>query len=105
MEILPELSFAYFDGTVVLPKNLKTIGKRAFYNSQIIEINLPGSLQSIADEAFYNAKDLFSISCNAATPPLLGENVFYGVNKNTCSLKVPDASRQLYAKAKQWKNF
>ena len=105
LEILPELSFAYFDGTVVLPKNLKTIGKRAFYNSQIIEINLPGSLQSIADQAFYDAEDLSAISCNAATPPLLGENVFYGVNKNTCSLKVPDASRKLYAKAEQWKDF
>ena len=105
LEILPELSFAFFGGTVVLPKNLKTIGKEAFYDSQIIEINLPGSLQSIADQAFYNAKYLSTISCNAATPPLLGKNVFYGVNKNTCSLKVPDASRKLYTKAKQWKDF
>ena len=105
LEILPEGSFAYFKGTVVLPKNLKSIDKQAFYNSQIKEINLPGSLQSIADEAFYDAKDLSAISCNATTPPLLGENVFYGVNKNTCSLKVPDASRQLYAKAEQWKDF
>ena len=105
LEILPEGSFAYFNGTVVLPKNLKSINKQAFYNSKIKEINLPGSLQSIADEAFYNAKYLSTISCNAATPPLLGENVFYGVNKNTCSLKVPDASRKLYAKAEQWKDF
>ena len=105
LESLPEGFFAGFKGSVVLPKNLKTIGKRAFYNSQIIEINLPGSLQFIADQAFYNAKNLSTISCNAATPPLLGKKVFYGINKNTCSLKVPDASRKLYAKAKQWKNF
>ena len=105
LESLPELSFAHFDGTVVLPKNLKNIGKEAFYDSQIIEINLPGSLQSIADQAFYNAKYLSTISCNAATPPLLGKNVFYGVNKNTCSLEVPNASRKLYAKAEQWKDF
>ncbi|WP_295813073.1 leucine-rich repeat domain-containing protein [uncultured Apibacter sp.] len=105
LESLPEESFAYFNGTVVLPKNLKTIGKGAFKYSKIKEINLPGSLQSIADQAFYNVKYLSAISCNATTPPLLGENVFYGVNKNTCSLEVPDASRQLYAKAKQWEDF
>ena len=105
LESLPEFSFAYFDGTVVLPKNLKSIDKQAFYNSKIIEINLPGSLQSIADEAFYNAKNLSSIRCNAATPPLLGKNVFYGVNEDTCSLEVPDASRKLYEKAEKWKYF
>ena len=105
LEILPKLSFAGFGGTVVLPKNLKNIEKEAFGYSKIKEINLPGSLQSIADEAFYNAKYLSTISCNAATPPLLGKNVFYGVNKNTCSLKVPDASRKLYANAEQWKDF
>ena len=105
LETLPELSFAYFNGTVVLPKNLKSIDKQAFYNSKIKKINLPSSLQFIADQAFYNAKDLSSIRCNAATPPLLGENVFSGVNENTCSLKIPNASRQLYAKAEQWEDF
>ncbi|WP_303839047.1 leucine-rich repeat protein [Apibacter mensalis] len=105
LESLPYRSFRYFNGIIVLPKNLKTIGKEAFYNSLIKEITLPASLKNINTEAFYNAKQLASITSNNSTPPSLGKNVFNGVDKNNCLLQVPNSSRQLYAKADQWKDF
>ncbi|WP_255410584.1 leucine-rich repeat protein [Apibacter sp. wkB309] len=98
-------AFSQFGGSVSLPKNLKTIGKEAFYNSLIKEITLPASLKNIDTDAFYNAKQLASITSNNSTPPYLGKNVFYGVDKNNCLLQVPNSSRQLYAKADQWKDF
>ena len=105
LESLPYKSFASFNGTVVLPKNLKVIDKEAFLYSGIKEIILPASLKKIDTEAFYGAKQLVSITSNSTTPPALGKNVFYGVDKNTCLLQVPNPSRPLYAKADQWKDF
>ncbi|MCX8677498.1 MULTISPECIES: leucine-rich repeat protein [unclassified Apibacter] len=105
LESLPYRSFRYFNGFIVLPKNLKTIGKEAFYNSLIKEITLPASLKKIDTEAFNGAKQLVSITSNNTIPPSLGKNVFNGVDKNNCLLQVPNSSRQLYAKADQWKDF
>ena len=105
LETLPYLSFAKFNGIISLPKNLKTIGQEAFYNSLIKEIILPASLKKIDTEAFNGAKQLVSITSNNTTPPSLGKNVFYGVDKNNCLLQVPNSSRQLYAKSDQWKDF
>ncbi|WP_160557461.1 MULTISPECIES: leucine-rich repeat domain-containing protein, partial [unclassified Apibacter] len=40
LETLPYLSFAKFNGIITLPKNLKTIGQEAFYNSNINTLDL-----------------------------------------------------------------
>lgn len=59
-------NFLYFHGfsfsmdcnEVVLPKTIKSIGKRAFFYSKIQCINLPEGLETIDDEAFCECSDL-----------------------------------------------
>ena len=45
------------------------------------------------------------LRCDAITPPSLGSDVFYNVNKSTCKLVVPDQSIYQYKAAEQWKDF
>ena len=59
-------NFLYFNGysysfdctEVVLPKTIKSIGKLAFYRSNIKSINLPEGLESIGEAAFMNSAKL-----------------------------------------------
>lgn len=74
------------------------------YNSHLMEVNFPSSMVSIGDVAFADCYNLKSISCAAATPPVLGRDVFKDVDK-TIPLYVPQASIDLYKNADQWKDF
>jgi len=47
---------------VILPSNLKAIGKRAFYNSSLKSVTAPSTLQAIGDEAFRNCYNLVTCS-------------------------------------------
>ena len=68
-------------------------------------ITIPNSVASIGDYAFYCCFDLNLIRCDAVTPPSLGYDVFYEVNKSTCKLVVPDQSISQYKAAEQWRDF
>jgi hypothetical protein len=63
---------------------------------------------------FWGCSSLSSLYLNMKTPPSLVPldtqtgsqlNAFGGVDKTTCKLFVPMGSKQLYAKADQWKDF
>ena len=45
------------------------------------------------------------ITCLAQNPPELGASVFHNVNKETCTLKVPLGTYDVYHEADQWKDF
>ena len=68
-------------------------------------IIIPNSVTSIGYAAFAYCSDLNLIRCDAVTPPSLGYDVFYKVNKSTCKLLVPDQSISQYKAAEQWKDF
>ena len=68
-------------------------------------IIIPNSVTSIGYAAFAYCSDLNLIRCDAVTPPSLGYDVFYEVNKSTCKLVVPDQSISQYKAAEQWKDF
>lgn len=62
--------------TVILPKNLKEIGKEAFWNCFKMEsINLPEGLQIIGDKAFQNCSKLGSITLPSSLETI-GEQAF-----------------------------
>jgi hypothetical protein len=56
---------------------------------------------------FYNCSGLAEIHCKSETPIDLSENinVFYGVNKETCTLYVPKGSYNDYKAAAVWQDF
>ena len=86
---------------LVIPEGVQTIDGSAFYGNSLQNLTLPSTITSIGNEAF--RCNLQSIICNAATPPMLGDNAFSsGIMPD---VKVPLASIAAYRKAYGWKDF
>ena len=88
---------------LVIQEGVQTIDNYAFNSNSLQNLTLPSTITSIGNNAFLYNSNLQSITCNAATPPTLGDNAFSsGI---TPSIKVPLASIAAYRKAYGWKNF
>jgi hypothetical protein len=89
----------------VIPNTVTAIGSRAFYYCRsMTSIDIPDSVTTIGQYAFYYCNGLTSITVLAETPPTLGSNVFYRVNK-TIPLYVPYGCAQIYRNAAGWSEF
>jgi len=91
-----------------IPSSVTSIGSYAFYGCwYLTTINIPISVSFVGGSAFLNCTDLTSIYAYSATPVdlTLSTNVFNSVNKNTCTLYVPYASKAAYQAASQWQDF
>jgi len=53
--------------SLILPKNVTTIGKRAFYGTAITRVDIPKGVSLVDDETFYNCKNLVEITIPSAT--------------------------------------
>ena len=89
--------------SVTLPESLTTLGSDAFCGCNHKELTLPSTVTMIESGAFVSNNRFQSITCNATTPPSLGENVF-GYNA-FATVKVPLSSIAAYRQAEGWKNF
>ena len=89
--------------SVTIPEGVTTIGDGAFFGCNLKELTLPSTVTMIEIGAFLSNNRCQSITCNATTPPNLGENVF-GYNAST-TVKVPLQSIVAYRQAVGWKNF
>lgn len=87
---------------LVIPEGVQTIGDYAFKYNSLKKLTLPSTITSIGNYTFYSGY-LQSITCNAATPPTLGDDVFN--IEITPSIKVPLASIAAYRKVYGWKDF
>ena len=89
---------------LVIQEGVQTIGYNTFGNNSLKNLTLPSTIKSIGSSAFCRYSGyLQSIICNAATPPTLGDNAFYG--STIQEVKVPLASIAAYRKAYGWKDF
>ncbi len=88
---------------LVIPEGVQAIGYYAFFNNSLQNLTLPSTITSIGNSAFRSNKNLQSITCNAATPPTLGDDAFYG--SNIQEVKVPLANIAAYRKVYGWKDF
>ena len=94
---------------MVVPENIKVLG--AFFLAlcpELTSVELPSTLTEIEYNAFSYDPKLKTVTCKAATPPVIeaGKNVF----KDTpigfvTTLRVPAGSKALYQAAEGWKGF
>jgi len=83
------------EGGYSIPDGIQKIASGAFYNSKVYLVVIPESVAEIGNEAFRGCKYLTAITCNALTPPILGQDVFLLANTHI-PLYVPEESIALY---------
>ena len=113
--VLPDYAFTYIQTVhntetgeelpinIILPQNLTKIGISCFSGAQIKQITIPDTVTEIGDIAFALCRQLESITCLAATPPVLGTDAFSDAAEFT--IKVPAASVAAYKAADGWKDY
>ena len=88
------------------PNTETTIGDRAFMGcSEFIYIHLYGSTTAIGASAFAQCTHLACIFVDMLNPIKINKNVFEGVDKNACTLFVPEGKYQPYWLADVWGDF
>ena len=96
-------------GSYNIPPSVTSIWEYAFYNCiNLTSVIIPSSVTDLGDNSFYNCSSLSSIYVCSSNPVVLGffhANIFYNVNKTTCTLYVPIGSKNAYQTAERWKDF
>ena len=98
--------------SIEIPNSVTAISDYAFsFCSSLSSVYISNSVTEVGNSAFYWCKKLREIKCDAAEPPVCGnddfgsEGVFIGVNPRTCKLYVSEQSVDKYRAADQWKDF
>jgi hypothetical protein len=93
---------------VTIPSSISTISSSAFdFCKKLRSIIIPSTVISIESWAFYECSKLSSIYVYFISPVNLNSSrdVFYNVDKNSCTLYVPYGSKASFQVAFQWKDF
>jgi len=92
-------------GTVNIPNSVTTIRGSAFeICSNLTSINIGNSVITIENYAFNRCSKLTFITCNTATPPILGINVFNSVPK-TIPVYIPCGTYNNYSNDSEWSSY
>lgn len=93
-------------GSMVIPDSVTNIGRYTFYGcANLTALFMPDTLGYIEEGAFSGCTKLNQIQCLAVNPPIVESNVFYGVSRADCIIKVPSESVDDYCAANVWKEF
>jgi hypothetical protein len=99
-------SSCYSLTSVTIPNSVTSIGGSAFYGCRsLTSITIPNSVITIGDRAFEGCSGLTSVTSLNPAPPEVSFYTFTGVNKELCTLFVPQASISAYRAADVWKEF
>ena len=101
-------AFSYRSGlaSITIPNSVITIGDGAFLRCEdLISVVIPNSVTNIGYNAFRDCFSLKNITSFAVTPPACSSYVFYNVDKQACTLNVPEESVDLYKASDEWKDF
>ena len=99
-------------GNVKVKEGTRVIGSQMFRTYKISSIALPKSIKHIGGGAFAWCDQLTSITCEAATPPIIVnsitgsqfDDVFFYVEKSI-PVYVPAGAEELYRAANNWNEF
>ena len=96
---------------LMLSEGITSIGQSAFWGiTSMKTLTLPSTLTKIESYAFGDATGLTQISCDAQTPPALGDDVFktsatgmdWDYIGQHCKLVVPEGSKDKYQASEPW---
>ena len=91
--------------SITIPNSVTSIGEGAFRNcSSLTSIVIGNGVTSIGKAAFYYCSSLTSVTCEATTPPTVGEYAFYDVSKSI-PIYVPCGCVEAYKAASGWSDF
>ena len=91
---------------ITIPSTVTSIGYYGIAEcTGLSNLSIPSSVSTINDYAFVGNTGLTSFYANSTTPVRVNSNVFYSINKTTCTLYVPKGSKSLYQVATGWKDF
>lgn len=91
---------------IALSEGVTTIGEGAFFASgNLARVKLPSTVTEIGRYAFACDTALTSMSALSTEVPLLGEDVWFGVDQSAVTLGVPIDCVELYRAADQWCEF
>ena len=103
---LPHQVFSYSDlASIDIPSSVTQIGMHAFDGCNLQSIGIPSSVSSIDERAFHNCTILTSIWVYWNNPISITDNVFDGVDKQRCTLHVPQGTYSKYKEADVWGDF
>ncbi len=93
---------------LVIPDDVSEIKKCVFSGCDgLTSITIGNGVTSIGDYAFENCTNIVSITSLIPADKLfeLGRSVFSGINKNSCTLYVPNEAIEAYLITKGWEDF
>ncbi|WP_253725504.1 leucine-rich repeat domain-containing protein [Treponema socranskii] len=94
--------------SIVVPENITALNDSfLYYCPELTSVELPSTLTAIWRYSFSYDPKLKTVTCKAATPPVItaGRGVFEGTPIGSATLKVPAGSKALYQAAEGWKDF
>ncbi len=91
--------------SVTIPESVTNIEGYAFMESGLASIEIPQNVTYIGRYVFMGCSNLKTVISRVVKPSSLGTDVFYNVNMEECTLRIPRVSMDAYKKAEQWKDF
>ena len=94
--------------SIVVPENIKVLNNSSLaFCPELTSVVLPSTLTQIRWDSFSYDPKLKTVTCKAATPPVItaGQGVFKGTPIGSATLLVPAGSKALYQAAEGWKDF
>ena len=94
--------------SMVVPENIKVLDSYFLAGCpELTSVELPSTLTQIRWYSFSGDHKLKTVTCKAATPPVIkaSDHVFKNVPLASATLRVPAGSKALYQAAEGWKDF
>lgn len=104
-EVLPFAFYANKSVMSVAMPDAVTIGKKAFYNSNVIAVNIGANCTSVGEYALSNEAAKMYVTLSATTPPTVLDGTFVGSTKFAGKIFVPQEAMDTYKTSPVWSTF